>query len=98
MQVQLGVPWPALNQHEITDMVETQAQEIAQSLVAAKVYLPSKPDLKGDALRNHLAKSQVVAVIAYLQKLGAYREVKKAHPGEPFLLDPDTHRKSPGAP
>ena len=77
VQVKLGVPWPALNQHEIPDMVETQAQEIAKSLVDAKVYLPAKPDLQGDDLRNHLAKSQVVAVIAYLQKLGAYREIKK---------------------
>ena len=98
VQVQLGVPWPILNQHEITDMVETQAQEIAQSLVAAQVYLPGKPDLQGDALRNYLAKAKVVAVIAYLQKLGAYHEVKKAHPGEPSALDPDTHRQAPAVP
>jgi hypothetical protein len=50
--------------------------------------------LQGDALRNHLAKSQVVAVIAYLQKLGAYREVKKDRPAEPSTLDPDSHRKA----
>ncbi len=55
---------------------------------------PPSPDLQGDALRNHLAKSQVVAVIAYLQKLGAYREVKKDHPAEPSTLDPDSHRKA----
>jgi cbb3-type cytochrome oxidase cytochrome c subunit len=73
-------------------MVETQSQEIAKSLVDGKVYLPSKPDLKGDALRNHLAKSQVVAVIAYLQKLGSYREIKKDHV-EPSNLDPDSHRR-----
>jgi len=91
-QVKLGVPWPAMNQHEIRDMVESQSQEIAQSLVDAKVYLPTKPDLKDDALRNHLAKSQVVAVIAYLQKLGAYREVEKEHPGKPTPLDPDSYR------
>ena len=93
VQVQLGVPWPVLNQHEITAMAETQAQEIAGSLVAAKVYLPGKPDLQGDALRNHLAKSQVVAVIAYLQKLGAYHEIKQDH-REPSVLDPDSHRKA----
>ncbi len=90
-QVSLGVPWPALNKHEITDMVETQSQEIAKSLVDAKVYLPSKPDLQGDALRNHLAKSEVVALIAYLQKLGAYKEVQRKLP--PNSLDPDSHRK-----
>ena len=91
-QVKIGIPWPALSQHEIRDMVETQSQEIAKSLVDGKVYLPSKPDLKGDALRNHLAKSQVVAVIAYLQKLGSYREIKKDHV-EPSNLDPDSHRR-----
>jgi len=93
VQARLGVPWPALSQDQITDMVETQSQEIANSLVAAKVYLPAKPELQGDALRNHLAKSQVVAVIAYLQKLGTYREIKKDHPAEPSTLDPDSHRK-----
>jgi cytochrome c oxidase cbb3-type subunit I/II len=98
VQARLGVPWPALNQHEITDMVETQAQEIAQSLVDAKVYLPGKSELQGDALRNHLAKSQAVAVIAYLQKLGTYHEVKKDRPAGPSALDPDSHRKAPEVP
>lgn len=93
-QVSLGVPWPAMNQHEIRDSVETQAQEIAKSLVDAKVYLPAQSNLKDDALRNHLAKSQVVALIAYLQKLGAYREIKKEHPAEPSPLDPDSQRKA----
>ncbi len=93
-QAKIGVPWPALSQHEIRDMVETQSQEIARNLVEAKVYLPAKPDLQGDALRNHLAKSQVVALIAYLQKLGAYREVNLDRPGQPKALDPDSYRKS----
>jgi len=89
--VKLGVPWPAMTNAEITDMVETQAQEIAKSLVDAKFYIPAKPDLKGDDLRNHLAKTEVVALIAYVQKLGAYKEVKKDHT-QPSLLDPDSHR------
>jgi cytochrome c oxidase cbb3-type subunit I/II len=92
-QVKIGVPWLPLNQHEIRDMVETQAQEIAANLVKAEVYLPSKPDLQGDALRNHLAKSQVVALIAYMQKLGSYREVGDGTRG-PIPLDPDTHRRT----
>ncbi|MCU0749889.1 MAG: cytochrome-c oxidase, cbb3-type subunit I [Akkermansiaceae bacterium] len=96
-QVAVGVPWPALSKHEITDMVETQAQEIAKSLVDAKVYLPSKPDLKGDELRNQLANTQVVALIAYMQKLGAYREVKPENPGQPRALDPDSQRKTAAA-
>jgi cbb3-type cytochrome oxidase cytochrome c subunit len=83
-----------MNQHEIRDSVETQAQEIAKSLIDAKVYLPDKPDLKDDALRNHLAKSEVVALIAYLQKLGSYKEVGKDHPMGPSPLNPDSHRRT----
>ena len=82
-----------LDQHEIRDLVETQAQEIAASLVSSEVYIPTKPELKGDELRNHLAKSEIVAVIAYIQKLGAYRVVESDTPGKPILLDPDTYRK-----
>jgi cytochrome c oxidase cbb3-type subunit I/II len=93
-QVALGIPWPIMNEHEIRDMVETQSQEIAKSLVESEAFLPSRPELKGDALRNHLAKTQVVAMIAYLQKLGSYREVKTDQPGKPKTLDPDTYRKS----
>ncbi len=92
VQSRLGVPWPAMNQHEIRDMVETQSQEIASSLVAAKVYLPEHPELQGDALRNHLAKTQVVALIAYVQKVGAYREIVKKQTAPPSSLDPDSHR------
>jgi cytochrome c oxidase cbb3-type subunit I/II len=93
-QVKIGVPWPAMNQHEIRDTAESQAQEIAGSLVDAKVYLPSRPDLQGDALRNELAKKQVVALIAYIQKLGAYREVDKDGKTTPSALDPDSHRRT----
>jgi cytochrome c oxidase cbb3-type subunit I/II len=96
-QRKIGVPWPALNQHEIRDMAESQAQEIAASLVGAKVFLPDKPDLQGDALRNELAKKEVVALIAYIQKLGAYREVTKEKPG-PTPLNPDSYRRTHAAP
>jgi len=92
VQSRLGVPWPPMSQHDIRDLAESQGQEIAASLVAAKVYLPDRPDLQGDALRNHLAKSQVVALIAYIQKLGAYHEVVRDTPKEPTHLDPDTQR------
>jgi cytochrome c oxidase cbb3-type subunit I/II len=95
VQSSLNVPWPAMNQHEIRDLAESQAQEIAASLVAADVYLPDRPDLQGDDLRNHLAKTEVVALIAYIQKLGTYRDVVKETPAGPVNLDPDTHRPNP---
>jgi cytochrome c oxidase cbb3-type subunit I/II len=97
-QVKLGVPWPALNRNEITDIAESQAQKIAASLVNAKVYLPARSDLQGDAFRNYLAKSQGVAVIAYLQKLGAYREIHKDPAPDPSVLDPDSHRNPASQP
>ena len=94
-QSRLGVPWPVMNQHEIRDRAESQGQEIAASLVAAKVYLPDKPELQGDALRNHLAKTEAVALIAYIQKLGAYHEIVKDQPAKPSNLNPDSHKSTP---
>jgi cytochrome c oxidase cbb3-type subunit I/II len=95
VQAQLGVPWPILNDAEIIDMAAAQAQEVANSLVSAKVYLPDKPDLQGDVFRQHLATSKAVALIAYLQKLGAYREIRQNPSINPPVLDPDAHRKPP---
>ena len=37
-------------------------------------YLTDQPELTGKALRNHLAERKIIAVIAYLQKLGTYTE------------------------
>jgi len=93
-QSALGVPWPAMNQHEIRDMAETQAQEIAQSLVDAGIYLEDQPDIKGDALRNHLAKKEIVALIAYMQKLGAHQVIEGEEPAGGRALDPDSHKQA----
>ena len=90
----IGVPWPAMNQHEIRDMAETQAQEIAQSLVDAGIYLEDQPYVKGDNLRNHLAKKQIVALIAYMQKLGAHKIIEAEEPAGGRVLDPDSHRQT----
>ena len=79
-----------MNQHEIFDRVETQAQEIAASLVQAGVYLPAKDNLQGDNLRNYLAKTKVVALIAFIQKLGTYHTVTKGGPAIPAALNPDS--------
>ena len=94
VQAKLGVPWPIMNDGEINDMVVKQAKEITESIVNAGVYLPNHPELKGTALHNYLVKSQGVALIAYIQKLGAYKEVKKEHPVPPSSLNPDSHRET----
>ncbi|MEI7955345.1 MAG: cytochrome-c oxidase, cbb3-type subunit I, partial [Verrucomicrobiota bacterium] len=87
-QVRIGVPWPAMNQNEIFAQVEKQSQEIAESLVASKVFLPSKPKLAGSDLRNYLHTTKAVALIAYIQKLGAYHVVTKDGPTMPIPLNP----------
>ncbi len=93
VQSMLGVPWPAMNQHEIRDMALVQADEIASSLVGA-VTLPGQPELQGDELRKELAKKKVIALIAYIQKLGTYREVGDGK-SKTIPLDPDSYRRVP---
>ena len=48
----------------------------------------------GDALAIELEKKQVIALIAYVQKLGAYREVGDGKGRKPFSLDPDSQRRA----
>ncbi len=64
----LGVPYsPVLDEDVIGTLAEKQAMEIANDLKSQNIYVD--PD------------SQMVAVIAYLQKLGAYKEVVKTADG-----------------
>jgi cytochrome c oxidase cbb3-type subunit I/II len=88
VQTTLGVPWPAMTKDAIEQGAREQALEIATSLVAGKAFLPDKPTLAGDSLRNHLAESQLIALIAYVQKLGAYEEI--GAPAKLRPLDPDS--------
>ncbi|MFZ9935641.1 MAG: cytochrome-c oxidase, cbb3-type subunit I [Luteolibacter sp.] len=92
VQRALGVPWPAMTRDEVEGKALAQAREIAESLKNV-VTLPGKPELKGDALVMEMEKKQVIALIAYVQKLGAYREVTKEEPG-PTPLDPDSYRRT----
>jgi cbb3-type cytochrome oxidase cytochrome c subunit len=92
-QIKLGVPWnEKMTDTEIIQRAKDQADEIAKSLIASDRYLKNNRDLKGDKLREHLAKSEGVALIAYLQKLGIAKEVKKDQPSGPSALNPDSHR------
>ncbi len=93
VQTQLGVPWPAMTGDAIEQSARDQGMELAESLVKAGAYLPQKPNLSHDELRNQLADSKVVAMIAYIQKLGAYQEVEKPTSKEGRPLDPDSYRR-----
>ncbi len=92
-QIRLGVPWPAMTKDAIEQSARDQGMEIAGALVKAGAFLPLQPDLDQDALRNQLADSKVVALIAYLQKLGAYQEVGAPENPEGRPLDPDSLRR-----
>jgi cytochrome c oxidase cbb3-type subunit I/II len=92
VQSTLGVPWPPMSKDQIEQGARDQAVEIADSLVKAGAYLPDRPELTGLELSRHLAEAEVTALIAYMQKLGAYEAVAKPRPAH--ALDPDSHRTS----
>jgi len=91
--VQLGVPYDAMDQHVILDKARKQALDIAKGLVESEVLLPEDLDhLDNEAeIAEKLSERQVVSMIAYLQKLGAYDEVKEEDRKKvPALVNPDT--------
>ncbi len=92
VQQKIGVPWPAMTKDEIEQNAREQAMEIATNLVQGGVLLQSNDKLQGDELRNYLSEQKIVALIAYMQKLGAYREVKREGGVKPSPLDPDSYR------
>ncbi len=87
VMTRLGVPYPAMTADEIKMQALEQAVKIAEELKAqGKVAAPD---------------TQIVALIAYLQKLGKYDtpevEQKLSPQGVPFPLQPalpDSHRKT----
>ena len=93
VQTRLGVPWPAMTKDAIEQSARDQGMEIAVSLVKAGAFLADQPDISPDALRNRLAESQMVALIAYLQKLGAYQEINAPAGKGALPLDPDGYRR-----
>ena len=79
VQQRIGVPYPIMTPEEIEQNAREQALEIAQGLVDEKVVIPkdrhgNEPSTPLEA-RDKLAGSHMVALIAYLQKLGQYEEV-----------------------
>ncbi len=97
---QLGVPYEAMTKDVIIDKAKLQALEISRDLVATEVTLPSDMEKMEDEseIIGALAEREIIALIAYLQKLGAYEVVKDEKAGVPVMVDPDkkhTNREAP---
>jgi cytochrome c oxidase cbb3-type subunit I/II len=95
VQRKVGVPYDPMTPNEIIDSAKKQAIDIAQGLVSGddgvKVTKAdgTEPQTREEAAA-YLAERQIVALIAYLQKLGVYDEVpKKEKPEIPGPLDFD---------
>ncbi|QTN32791.1 cytochrome-c oxidase, cbb3-type subunit I [Akkermansiaceae bacterium] len=89
-QSALGVPWPAMTKDEIEQSARDQAMEISDALVKAGAFLPDESELTEEQLTRRLADTEVVALIAYMQKLGTYEAsapLKK-------INDPDSLRET----
>lgn len=91
-QRRLGVPFPAMTDDEIEQNALEQAMAIADTLKDS-VFIPGKEELTGNDLRNYLADRKIIAMIAYMQKLGAY-EKQELDKDKPDTFDPDQQRKA----
>ena len=87
----LGVPYPAMTKDAIEQSARDQAMEISAALVKAGAFIPDKSELTETDLMRHLADTKVVALIAYMQKVGVYENVD--HRRDNQTLDPDSLRQ-----
>lgn len=88
--VKVGVPFPTMDKNDIEQSAREQALAIAKTLEGT-AYLPSQPDLDGPEMSRYLSEQKVIALIAYIQKLGSYTE-QKPETTKPSPLDPDAQR------
>jgi cytochrome c oxidase cbb3-type subunit I/II len=95
VQSRLGVPYPAWTKDEIDQQAREQGMAIARSLFEGTSPVGYEP-MKGastEELVRHFSESQVVAMIAYIQKVGTYQVITKDGLPAPTPLDPDSYRK-----
>ena len=103
VQRRVGVPYEAMTDDVIKDKARVQAIGIAKVLVEGNNPVSIPPDAKGwepqseDEAKKYLADKQIVALIAYLTKLGTYEDVpakEKSRLINPVLPGlPDDFRK-----
>jgi hypothetical protein len=81
-----------MTKDEIEQNAREQALAIAETLKDL-AFLPDREDLSGDDLRNYLADRKIIAMIAYMQKLGTYKD-SGLEKEEPDTFDPDQQRQA----
>ena len=92
VQVRLGVPYPMMRPDEIRQHANDQAMEISKNLVNANPYIPwATDDMTRQEIEAKLSEKEIIALIAYLQKIGVSKtpeEDSKEH-----WMNPDENRK-----
>jgi cytochrome c oxidase cbb3-type subunit I/II len=89
-QQRVGVPYPAMTKDDIRDQAQKQAIDIATRLIReAKVSVPGMESAPPNEQIDALAESQMIALIAYVQKLGAFDPVEPKEHERKLLSTPD---------
>ena len=95
VQSLLGVPFPPMTPHEIEGHAQGQALEIAKSIVGNNPFIPwATDDMSRQELESKLAEKELIALIAYMQKIGVY-EVPLDEDGKPKKAAEKTPWKNP---
>ncbi len=98
VQRKLGVPYPAMNSHEIEQAAIDQAMKLAAKVAPEMTVipegglfagLPKDQKVTAEQLANPLSQSKMIALIAYMQKLGTFEKVEVKAPAEPKPGLPD---------
>lgn len=99
VQSLLGVPFPPMTPHEIEQHAQDQALEIAKDIVKANPVIPWAGNMSRQEIEAELAQKEIVALISYMQKLGAWEVPldKDGNPKKPVpapFEDPDRKLKN----
>ncbi|BCX50050.1 hypothetical protein HAHE_39580 [Haloferula helveola] len=97
VQRKIGVPYKAMTRDEIRQGAVDQATAIAKSLFEgpAPVTYDGMEGASSAELVNAFSERKIIALIAYIQKVGAYSEQTKDGLPEATPLDPDSYRELP---
>lgn len=96
VQSLLGVPFPAMRPDEIEQHAQDQALEISKSIVKSNPVIPWATDeMSREEIEATLAQKQIVALIAYMQKVGVYEEPAKVDENGKPLPKPEQSWTNP---